>query len=641
MLRTARMPLAFLVMVSAWMPHVRADEPLEGPVPLDDRAALESWMDGVMAAQLEGHHISGATVAVVKDGETILAKGYGYADISARRPVDAAATLFRIGSVSKLFVWLSAMQLSAQGKLDLNADVNQYLSDIKVPRRFGAPVTMKNLMSHTPGFEDQVIGLFGRDAENMQPLGTILDREMPARVRKPGHIASYSNHGTGLAMHVVEEITGQPWQDYIQSNILDPLGMDHTVLAQPVPPEYEADLSKGYAYQGRVLVEKPFEFVPLGPVGGVSASAGDMAKLMLMFLGGGAYGDARVLDEATAKTMQSDLHRMARGVNPMAYGLMDTSGPDLRIIGHGGDTIYFHTLFALFPEHNAGLFVSYNTVDGAAARGVLQDAFTKRFFAPGEPPQLEPPADFASRAARYTGAYRANRYSHRSLAKLGVGLAPVNVNYDGNGALKISSMGNVRWIEIGPNTFREADGDARIVFIEDEGGKITHFAIANLPILAFERIGPLGRPEVHFLLFVATVAMCCLAITFWPVAAIARWHYGVLVSRQYSIPLYARLLGWIAAATVLTFVLMLARGVEDPNEVAFGLPEFVKALLVLPLVVAVLAAGMAAVSFRLWTQPRGRIVWRLIYGVFTLSLIVFVWQAFYWNLTIVQNLKFL
>ena len=160
--------------------HLRAEEV---PTSLDDVEALHAWMDGTMEAQLAAYDVAGATVAIVKNGETILLKGYGYADVEARTPVDPSVTLFRIASVSKLFVWLSVMQLVDQGKLDLNIDVNSYLSDVKVPERYGSPVTMKNLLTHTPGFEDQVIGLFAHDASRMRPLADILNDEMPARVR--------------------------------------------------------------------------------------------------------------------------------------------------------------------------------------------------------------------------------------------------------------------------------------------------------------------------------------------------------------------------------------------------------------------------------------------------------------------------
>ena len=150
-----------------------------GPTSVTD---LEAFLDGILTIQLKDRHIAGATISVVVDDKPFFAKGYGYADVAAKKPVDAEVTMFRIGSVSKLFTWTAVMQLAEQGKLDLDADVNKYLTDFKVPETYSKPITLKHLMSHTPGFEDQVIGLFARSPDKT-PLGEILARDLPARVR--------------------------------------------------------------------------------------------------------------------------------------------------------------------------------------------------------------------------------------------------------------------------------------------------------------------------------------------------------------------------------------------------------------------------------------------------------------------------
>ena len=120
---------------------------------LSDTAHLEAFMDGLVLTHLRDKHIAGATVSIVQNGKTLLSKGYGFCDLKTQTPVNGDSTLFRVGSISKLFVWVSVMQLVAQGKLNLEADVNQYLRDFKIPEAFSRPVTLKNLMTHTPGFE--------------------------------------------------------------------------------------------------------------------------------------------------------------------------------------------------------------------------------------------------------------------------------------------------------------------------------------------------------------------------------------------------------------------------------------------------------------------------------------------------------
>ncbi len=628
--------LLLSILLSAATAHAEAQ-----PASLDDRAALEAWVDGTMNAMLEAHHVAGSVVAIVRNGEVIFSKGYGYSDLKERKPVEPATTLFRIGSVSKLFVWTSVMQLLEQGKLDLNADVNTYLKDVQVPKRFGAPVTMKHLLTHTAGFEDQVIGLFSHDPATMRPLADVLRDEMPARVREPEKYASYSNHGTGLAMHVVEQISGEPWEKYVQAHILEPLGLKRTLLAQPLPAEFASDLSKGYRFEAEAYKEEEFEFVPLGPVGGVSTTALDMAAFMTAFLNLGEYHGARILEEETARTMQTPLHTMASGVNPQAYGMMDMSLPGLRIVGHGGDTILFHTLFALMPEQKTGVFASFNTTTGAEPRGEFMEAFAKRYFVPTPSPKPVALEGFGQRATRYTGSYRANRFSHRSLAKMAIAFQPVNVTYDGKDALHLSITGKKRWIEVGPNTFQEEDGPKRIVFIEDEGGKINHFAFAELGIFAFERNGDVAVPEWHLAAFVATLLICLLSIVCWPVAAIVRWKHDVIKSRDEFTPLYARVFGWFVCASVLAFVVAFLASLGDPMAIVFGLPPSMAVLLSIPLVIAVLVLAMAAITVTLWTSGRGTILARLGYTLVTLSLCSFVFQTVYWNLTIIQNYQFL
>jgi CubicO group peptidase (beta-lactamase class C family) len=222
------------------------NRPLAAQSPsLADTTALEAFFDGIIEGYLEQNHIAGATLAVVRDGGVVLRKGYGFADLATRRQISPDSTLFRIGSISKMFTWVSVMQLVAQGKLDLEADANTYLSDFKVPDAFGQPITLKHLMTHTPGFEDHVLNLFARDSSGLRSLGEILRDEMPARVRPPYSQSSYSNHGTGLAAYIVERVSGLTSHDYVEKNILDPLGMNMTTFRQPLPLRMRPFMSRG------------------------------------------------------------------------------------------------------------------------------------------------------------------------------------------------------------------------------------------------------------------------------------------------------------------------------------------------------------------------------------------------------------
>ncbi|MGH2628527.1 MAG: serine hydrolase domain-containing protein, partial [Anaerolineales bacterium] len=329
-----------------------------------DRAELEAFLDGLMIAHLAEKNVAGATFALVQDGQLLFAKGYGYADVDRRTPVDAERSLFRIGSVSKLFTWTMVMQLVEQGKLDLDADVNQYL-DFAIPATYPEPITLRHIMTHTPGFEDRGKDLFTEDSTQIIPLGRWLATHIPARVRPPGQLSVYSNYATALAGYVVERVSGIAWDDYLEQHILRPLGMNQTTGRQPLAQSLAPHMSQGYEFsQGRHVPQK-FEIVNgASPAGSISASAVDMSKFMLAHLGGGALGGVRILGEETARRMYARAFGHDPRLPGFCLGFYEKSSHGLRIIGHGGDTQWFHTDLALIPEANLGLFVSYNTASG-------------------------------------------------------------------------------------------------------------------------------------------------------------------------------------------------------------------------------------------------------------------------------------
>jgi len=316
---------------------------------------------------LRDHHIAGATISVVVEDKPFCARGYGYADVAAKKPVSAEATMFRIGSVSKLFTWTAVMQLAEQGKLDLDADVNKYLTDFKVPETYSKPITLKHLMSHTPGFEDHFIGLFAHSPDKMAPLGEILAHDLPARVRAPGQLASYSNHGTALAGYIVSQVAGVPWEDYIEKNILEPLQMHHTSVRQPPEDKLPADMSKGYKFTHGKFQEEGFEYVPAAPAGSMASSAGDMAKFMIAHLQNGRYDSARILKEESARQMRETLFTHDNRLQGMAYGFMRATYNGEHIVHHGGDTFWFHSFFVMLPDRGAG-FSCRTTPTPAAGR---------------------------------------------------------------------------------------------------------------------------------------------------------------------------------------------------------------------------------------------------------------------------------
>src|SRR5829696_8638691 len=213
-----------------------------------DPAEMEAFLDEELGREMEKYHIAGAAVSVVKDGELFFAKGYGYADLENKIPVDPEQTIFRIGSVGKLFTWTAVMQLVEQGKLDLDEDINDYL-DFRIPDTYPQPITLKHLMTHTSGFDDRLLESLVSDPNDVGPTREWLISHMPARARPPGDVAAYSSYGTSLAGYIVARVSGEPYNRYIQEHILNPLGMVHTTAQSPIPPDLRAQASAGYTYE--------------------------------------------------------------------------------------------------------------------------------------------------------------------------------------------------------------------------------------------------------------------------------------------------------------------------------------------------------------------------------------------------------
>src|SRR2546423_13336768 len=220
--------------------------PQPSPAPQLTKADFETFLDALIPSQLRNRNIAGAVVSVVKDGQVLFQKGYGYADVEGKKPVLPDQTLFRPGSISKLFTAIAVMQLVEQGKLDLDRDVNEYI-DFAIPKTYPEPVTLRRLLTHTAGFEEVLKNLFVASQQQMKPLHDYLVAALPARIFPPGKVAAYSNYGLTVAGYIVERVSGEKFESYIDNHILKPLKMQSSTFAQPPPGPLEPQMSQGYS----------------------------------------------------------------------------------------------------------------------------------------------------------------------------------------------------------------------------------------------------------------------------------------------------------------------------------------------------------------------------------------------------------
>lgn len=603
-------------------------EPM-APMPLS-RAELEGFIDGLMEVQLRSKPVAGAVVAVVKDGELFFAKGYGYADVAARVPMDPQRTLVRVASITKLFVWTAVMQLVEQGKLDLDADVNTYLKAFRIPATYSRPVSLRHVMTHTAGFEDGFMGYHTAVSDqDFKPLSEYVPAHMPTRVRPPtgdfndGSGAAYSNWAATLAGYVVEAVSGEPYDEYLERHILQPLEMSSSTPREPLPAALASRLSKGYAFVGGAFVAQDFQRLHnIGPAGSISATATDMAKFMLAHLQEGA---ARMLRPDTLRRM----HARALSPDPlldgMTLGFFDAWVNGRHTLSHGGNTGDFHSMLSLVPEARLGMFVSFNTVEASSAAREFERAFLKHYF-PARLPTLAPRADATQRNVRYAGTYRTQRRAYTKAEKLASSGEDVEVVAMPDGTLVFANFLTgkpARWIEVGEGVFRAVDEDTFVAFKSIRAGRATRL-VGPFPVISFERMSWYDSRQLHRWLVGLTAALTLTTL----VSAIRRRDR-----------LSTGTLRWARPALVAASVLLIlsAAGVadmlsSDKEELYLRVPQallvyLTLALLALPLLGAALVAMLLA-----WQRRAGTIADRVHYTAVTLAVLGVMGVLHYWNL---------
>jgi len=609
----------------------------QGP---SDPAELGAFLDELLGRQMEEYHIAGAAVSVVKDGELFFAKGYGYADLEKGIPVDPEQTIFRIGSVTKLFTGTAVMQLVEQGKLDLDADINTYL-DFRIPDTYPQPITLKHLLTHTSGFENGHFEILASDADDLVPAREWLVSHMPARVRPPGDCAGYSNYNTMLAGYIVARVSGQPYDQYIQENILNPLGMVHTTARSPIQPDLRAQASVGYTYEDGVFQATPDYMAQpaMVPAGGIQASVTDVARFMIAHLQDGRYSDAniaerRILKEITAQQMHSTLYTPDPRILGTAYGFFDFSDNGQRTIGHGGEAPPVNSLLLLLPDQNLGVLVSYNSEGGGDLTNQhlgFQRAFFDHYYpAPADDP-IQPPADFAERAGRFEGNYRITDYSYTTLEKVTGLFGAVEISDSGDGALLYTApWGEWRLVEVEPLYFRDEDGQFGFVFREDDRGRITHMFTDITPMFAHEKLNWYETPGFNMALALGCVLIFLSMI---PVVLIRLIRNRRLSGDRKPAPRGARVAHWIILGICVLNLLFLVGTVLWGNPVPlFGVSMIYKIVLGLGVLAAVLTVGALVYTVLAWKNSHWGIAARVYYTLVTVAAVAFVWLLNYWNL---------
>jgi CubicO group peptidase (beta-lactamase class C family) len=571
---------------------------------------VDAWLDGYMPYALKAAAIPGAVVVVVKDGQPLTMRGFGFADMKARTPVDPENTLFRPGSVSKLFTWTAVMQQVQAGKINLDADVNTYL-DFKIPPYHGKPITVRNLMTHTPGFAEtaKYLILYGKKAP--VPLKQALLRSIPERIYEPGTMPAYSNFGASLAGYIVERVSGEPFEQYVQRHIFAPLGMNHSSFQQPLPVNLDRLMSK--AYKPDSSDPQPYEIIAMSPAGALASSGADMAKFMIAQLNSGGP----LLNPATAQLMHQNANKPYSALPAMALGFYHEDRNGLNIVGHGGDTVFFHSDLHLLLDKNVGLYISMNSVGkngGAhALREELLQQFLDRYY-PAPDAYLPTTSTAKAHGEAMAGHYVSSRAGGFNFLRLAALLGEAKASVDKDGYLVVDQITDAsnsprKWREVGPWLWQEVNGADYLQAIPDSSGGIKMFSITPYaPIIEF-----LPAPTSLNAGWILPVAGLALLIIFlaalgWPTTAIVRWRYGYkwdLAGRPLLLHRLTRATAWLFVILVVGWMAIFQILNSDLSALDDGLDVWMR-LLQLVLILAIL--GTLAAIWNAWkvTTSPGR-----------------------------------
>ena len=525
---------------------------------------VNAWLDGKLPDALKDGDIPGAVVSVVKDGQVVTTRGYGWADTGASggQPVavDPQTSLFRLASISKIPTSIAAMQLVEQGKVDLDTDISAYL-DFEIERRFDEPLTLRHLLTHSAGFEERW------KVAPMTDLEASVKSDPPVQVFAPGTTPAYSNYGIALAGYIVQRVSGQPFEAYVREHVLEPAGMTSSTYEQPLPAGLAGSLGPGHTSTGE---EVPFDLMGDFPADSLTVSAPDFAAFMNAQLS----RSPKLLREETWEQMWSPglgedkLGNRAKA-GEMGLGYFELSRHGQRIVEHSGDIPGWHSKFELYPEEKTGIFISYNGDGNEASSSLREDlaqGFADRYF-PADAVKASGGKDSADRARQVAGSYVPSRtFWTTFLSAWMPAYSSVSIEHTGDGKLKVDKT---QYVEVEPWVWRQVDGRGAIA-AQVKDGKVVSLsqepAFTLLPTTLLQQALAPMFGVCLVLLLVVTVA--------WPVGALRR-RRALKRGQEVGAPVpwltrVARGGGVLALAAQLTWISLLVVIMTNSSTITDG-----------------------------------------------------------------------
>ncbi|MEI3605646.1 serine hydrolase domain-containing protein [Pseudogracilibacillus sp. SE30717A] len=603
---------------------------------------MEKTIDEFIEEKVNKGNIPNAAVSIVYDGEIIFEKGYGFADIESEIPVDPETSLFRIGSISKLMTWTAVMQLVEQGKLDLDTDVNEYI-DFNIPLYGSTPITLRHLLTHTPGFEDYSTEIFTLKENNLPPLTEYVRESLPERIFPAGEVLAYSNYGTALAGYIVEQVSGMPYATYIEENIYKKLAMNNSTFDQPLPQSLSEYSVTPYRFVDGKFREADFEFLPV-PAGAMSSSASDMAHFMIAYLQNGYFKDEKILEEKTVQEMFNQQFTHHPALDGMALGFIEGTFNEKKVLFHHGGTMMFNSSLYLLPEEGVGIFMSYSGGNHLVHNEVFQ-GFMDQYF-PMEEEVFAPSEEGTNGSSeKFAGEYHQNRRSLTTVDKfISLVTGIIQVETDKDGYLYATHAGETnQFYEIEPGVFKnkrtertpDAYGNFKtIVFEKDKNGNM--MLMTDGP-MTYAKAPWYASSGFTFVALALSILLLIGTLLSWTIVAVIR----ILRKKQKEkdkITKSAKLLAiGYGALSLLFFGSIAINGEIDPvyqmpKDAFSELPEWSIIFDFIPYLIIAFSIALTVFTIIIWKRRSWRVFGRIHYSLYTSTTLFFVWLFSYWNL---------
>jgi CubicO group peptidase (beta-lactamase class C family) len=564
---------------------------------LEQNARLTEFIDAFFTREMRELRVPGAVFVLVERGEVILKKGYGLAQIETAEAVDPDRTVFRVASISKLVTAFCALRLAELGQLELDRDVNAYLTRFQLPANGLGPVTAIHLLAHTAGFDERRIGIAVRSPAELLPLVEYLARRMPPRVRPPGEAVSYSNHGYALLGHLIECVGGAPFAQHAAQQVLQPLGMRSSTFLQPPPDEIAKDLATGYEQGPRPV---PLEWFQDSPAASLLSTGADMSKLI-----------AACLRDQSWRGLLSAFREL-----PAAVPGRPAAGP----ITFGGRCRGFASLIWLWPEREIGFFVASNTVD-SELRDRLVKSFLAHYLPDLDAPQALPRAPFQVSPDPFMGVYRHVRDARSNIEKIVAPFGDVQVGRGPDGGLEgLTPAGPLLFV-------RQADGQ-QVEFRLSPAGGVRYMVVGQD---FYEKLRWHETTAFHLGLLV----MFAGAFVSTLIASLS--GAGIRDPNTEDRPLRwaRRVASWLSGLN-LAFLGALAACLADVVrggfwEFQYGVPPALVLTLCLPLAGVGLVPVFAVLTLLAWWRRAGSLLARLHLTLVFLAAAAFLPFLAFWN----------